>query len=136
MTRVLQISSEGITNCLDQYSKVNNIINSLEMTEIIVSFYQHFLFIFHTQHHNITSIIFMFFLNNKTKKQTYTQYLKSPVKRGGREGRARKTQNKSFLYIITYVKEKTLPSINGRRLSPINSCCCTFTSHYLQEKSL
>ncbi len=41
MTQVLQISSEGITNCLDQYSKVNNIINSLEMTEIIVSFYQH-----------------------------------------------------------------------------------------------
>ncbi len=32
-----------------------------------------------------------------------------------------------------YVKEKTLRSINSRRLGPINSYCCTFTRHYLQE---
>ncbi len=39
----------------------------------------------------------------------------------------------SLLYTITYIKEKTLPSINGRRLGSIDSCCCTFISHYLQE---
>ncbi len=62
---------------------------------------------------------------------TLTQYLKVQSK-GGREGRTRKTQ-KSLLYTVTYIKEKALPSINSRRLGPIDSCCCTFISHYLQE---
>ncbi len=81
---------------------------------------------FHIQHHNTTSI------KKKKKTDIYSISQKSSQK-GGREGRTRKTQNNSFLYMITYVKKKTLPSINGRRLSPINSCCCTFTGHYLQE---
>ncbi len=52
--------------------------------------------------------------------------------KGGGEGRTTKTQ-KSLLYTITYIKEKTLPSINGRRPGPTNSRRCTFTRHYLQE---
>ncbi len=52
--------------------------------------------------------------------------------KGGREGRTIKTQ-KSLLYIITYIKQKTLPSVNGRRPGPTDSRHCTFTSHYLQE---
>ncbi len=52
--------------------------------------------------------------------------------KGGREGRTIKTQ-KSLLYTITYIKQKTLPSINGRRPGPTDSRRCTFTSHYLQE---
>ncbi len=53
--------------------------------------------------------------------------------KGGREGRTIKTQNKSLLSTITYIKKKTLPSINGQRLGPTDSCRCTFTRHYLQE---
>ncbi len=52
--------------------------------------------------------------------------------KGGREGRTTKTQ-KSLLYIITYIQQKTLPSINGRRPGPTDSRRCTFTWHYLQE---
>ncbi len=52
--------------------------------------------------------------------------------KGGREGSTIKTQ-KSLLYIITYIHQKALPSINGRRLGPTNSRRCTFTRHYLQE---
>ncbi len=37
--------------------------------------------------------------------------------KGGREGRTIKTQ-KSLLYTITYIHQKTLPSINGRGLAP------------------
>ncbi len=52
--------------------------------------------------------------------------------KGGREGRTTRTQ-KSLLYTITYIQQKTLPSINGRRPGPTDSCRCTFTRHYLQE---
>ncbi len=52
--------------------------------------------------------------------------------KGGREGRTTKTQ-KSLLHIITYIKQRTLSSINGRRPGPTDSRHCTFTSHYLQE---
>ncbi len=52
--------------------------------------------------------------------------------KGGREGRTTRTQ-KSLLHTITYIKQKTLPSINGRRPGPTDSRRCTFTSHYLQE---
>ncbi len=60
--------------------------------------------------------------------QPYSLFQKSNQK-GEREG----DKKKKILYIITYIREKTLPSINSRRLGPINSRCCTFTSHYLQE---
>ncbi len=52
--------------------------------------------------------------------------------KGGREGRTIKTQE-SLLYTITYIKQKPLPSINGRRPGPTDLRRCTFTSHYLQE---
>ncbi len=84
------------------------------------------IFFFHTQHHNT---IFIQNKQNTTKQQTYTPYSKSPIKREIEK----KTQNKSFLYTITYIRGKTLPSINSGRLGPINSRRCTFTSHYLQE---
>ncbi len=38
--------------------------------------------------------------------------------KGGREGRTIKTQNKSLLYTITYIKKKTLPSINWSKAWP------------------
>ncbi len=81
--------------------------------------YQHFFTFFI---HNITSKKIK---NNKTKQQTHTQYLTLSMylltkiqSKGGREGRTRKTQ-KSLLYTVTYIKEKALPSINGRRLGPL-----------------
>ncbi len=52
--------------------------------------------------------------------------------KGGREGRTIKTP-KSLLYTIAYIKQKTLPSVNGRRPGPTDSRRCTFTRHYLQE---
>ncbi len=90
---------------------------------------------FHTQHHNTISIQNQ---QNTTKQQTYTPYSKSPNKKErereiNKQTNKQKNNNKSFLYIITYIRGKTLPSINRRRLGSINSRCCTFTSRYLQE---
>ncbi len=85
-----------------------------------------FLFIFFT--HNTTQHP----KYNKTNQQTHTQHLKVPVKREGGEGRTRKTQM-SLLHTITYIQQKTLPSINGRRPGPTDSCHCTFTSHYCRR---
>ncbi len=57
---------------------------------------QHFYLFSHTtSQHNIHS--------KQTKQQNNRQ----------------KTKNKSFLNIITYIKEKTLPSINSGRLGPL-----------------
>ncbi len=48
--------------------------------------------------------------------------------KGGREGRTTRTQ-KSLLYTITYVQQKTLcQSLNGWRPGPTDSRRCTFTS--------
>ncbi len=85
-----------------------------------------FLFIFfsHVTQHNI---------QNTTKQNNrHTLNISRSNQKGGREGRTIKTQ-KSLLYIITYIHQKTLPSINGRRPGPTNSRRCTFTRHYLQE---
>ncbi len=54
------------------------------------------------------------------------------TQKGGREGGTTRTQ-KSLLYTITYIQQKTLPSINGQRPGPTDSRSCTFTRHYLQE---
>ncbi len=35
--------------------------------------------------------------------------------------------------VIKYIKQKTLPSVNGRRPGPTDSCPCTFTSHYCRR---
>ncbi len=75
-----------------------------------------FFLYFHTQHHNTIS------KQNTTNVYSYSKSFLF-----------KKKKNKSFLYIITYIRGKTLPSINSRRLGPINSRCCTFTRHYLQE---
>ncbi len=83
--------------------------------------YQQF-FIFFT--HNIQNI-------TKQNNRHILNISRSNQK-GGREGRTTKTQ-KSLPYIITYIHQKTLPSINGRRPGPTDSCRCTFTRHYLQE---
>ncbi len=61
-----------------------------------------FFIYFHTQHHNITSI------NKKNKKKNRHILNISKVQSKGRErGKDKKTQNKSFLYIILNVKENT-----------------------------
>ncbi len=91
-----------------------------------------FFIYFHTQHHNTISI-----QNKKTQQKTnvYSLFKKSNQK-GGREREKKNTKkkhNKSFLYIMTYIRGKTLASINSGRLGPINLRCCTFTSYYLQE---
>ncbi len=83
-----------------------------------------FLFFSHITQHSIQNI-------TKQNNRHILNISKSSQK-GGREGRTTKTQ-KSLLHIITYIKQKTLPSINGRRPGPSNSRRCTFTSHYLQE---
>ncbi len=87
--------------------------------------YNIFLFIFT---HNITTQYL--FKTNKTQQNNKRILLIPKVQSKGRE---RKKHNKSFHYIITYIRGKTLPSINSGRLAPIDSCCCTFTSYYLQE---
>ncbi len=83
-----------------------------------------FFFFFHTTQHNI---------QNTTKQNNrHILNISRFNQKGGREGRTTRTQ-KSLLHIITYIKKKTLPSINGRRPGPTDSRRCTFTWHYLQE---
>ncbi len=64
-----------------------------------------FYFIFsHTTQHNI---------QNKTKQNSRHILNTSRFnQKGGREGRTTRTQ-KSLLYIVTYIQQKTLPSLNG-----------------------
>ncbi len=81
--------------------------------------YQQFFIISHT----ISKI-------QQNKTDTYSTSRSN--QKGEGEGRTTRTQ-KSLLYTITYVQQKTLPSINGRGPGPTNSRRCTFTWHYLQE---
>ncbi len=83
-------------------------------------FYQQFFFLFfsHITQHNIKNI-------TKQNNRHILNISRSNQK-GGREGRTIKTQ-KSLLYTITYIHQKTLPSINGRGPVPTNSRRCTFT---------
>ncbi len=77
-----------------------------------------YFFFFHTQQHNI---------QNTTKQNNrHILNISRSNQKGGGEGRTTRTQ-KSLLYTITYVQQKTLPSINGRGLGPTNSRRCTFT---------
>ncbi len=91
--------------------------------------------------HTYSDIFFILFLSHITQhsiqnitKQNNRHILNisKSSQKGGREGRTIKTQ-KSLLYIITYIKQKTLPSVNGRGPGPTDLRRCTFTSHYLQE---
>ncbi len=97
--------------------------------------------------HRPTLVLYLFFINiflffsritqhsiqNITKQNNrHILNISKSSQKGGREGRTTKTQ-KSLLHTITYIKQKTLPSVNGRRPSPTDSRRCTFTSHYLQE---
>ncbi len=86
-----------------------------------------FYFIFsHTTQHNIQN-------KNKTKQNSrHILNISRFNQKGGREGRTTRTQ-KSLLYIITYIQQKTLPSLNGWRPGPTDSCRCTFTWDNLQE---
>ncbi len=82
--------------------------------------YQQFFFFFfsHTTQHNI---------QNTTKQNNrHILNISRSNQKGGGEGRTTRTQ-KLLLYIITYIQQKTLPSINGRRPGPTNSRRCTFT---------
>ncbi len=74
---------------------------------------QFFNFIFsHTTQHNI---------QNTTKQNNrHILNISRSNQKGGREGRTTRTQ-KLLLYIITYIQQKTLPSINGRRPGSTNS---------------
>ncbi len=73
---------------------------------------------FHTQQHNI---------QNTTKQNNrHILNISRFNQKGGGEGRTTRTQ-KLLLYIITYIQQKTLPSINGRRPGPTDSRRCTFT---------
>ncbi len=65
--------------------------------------YQRYFFSHITQHS----------IQNITKQNNrHILNISKSSQKGGREGRTIKTQ-KSLLYIITYIKQKTLPSING-----------------------
>ncbi len=82
------------------------------------------LFFSHTTQHNI---------QNKTKQNSrHILNISRFNQKGGREGRTTRTQ-KSLLYIITYIQQKTLPSLNGWRPGPTDSRHCTFTCDNLQE---
>ncbi len=85
--------------------------------------YQQFyflLFIFsHTTQHNIQN-------TTKQKNNRHILNISRSNQKGGGEGRTTRTQ-KSLLYTITYVQQKTL-SINGRRPGPTDSRRCTFTT--------
>ncbi len=85
---------------------------------IFVFFVLLFLFFSHITQHNIQNI-------TKQNNRHILNISRSNQK-GGREGRTIKTQ-KSLLYTITYIHQKTLPSINGRGPGPTNSRRCTFT---------
>ncbi len=87
-------------------------------------FFCHQHFFFHTTQHSIQNITEQ---NNR-----HILNISKSSQKGGGEGRTTKTQ-KSLLHTITYIKQKTLPSINGWRPGPTDSRRCTFTRHYLQE---
>ncbi len=81
---------------------------------------------------------YLFFSHNiasRTQQNKTTDIystFQGPIKREGeREGQSE--HKKSLLYTITYIHQKTLPSINGRRPGPTDSRRCTLTRHYLQE---
>ncbi len=83
-----------------------------------------FFFFSHTTQHNI---------QNTTKQNNrHILNISRSNQKGGGEGRTTRTQ-KLLIYIITYIQQKTLTSLNGRRPGPTNSRRCTFTWHYLQE---
>ncbi len=72
------------------------------------------------------STFFYFFTHNTTQHPKYNKTkpnnrhilnISKSSQKGGREGRTTKTQ-KSLLHTITYIQQKTLPSINGRRPGP------------------
>ncbi len=76
--------------------------------------YQHFLFFIHN-------------IQNITKQQTHTQYLK--VQSKGRErGKDKKNTKVTPLYKRISERKHSQASIG-----PIDSCFCTFISHYLQQ---
>ncbi len=104
----------------------NKLLNIINFTfNYYYFFYQHlFLFFSHIIQHSIQNI-------TKQNNRHILNISKSSQK-GGREGRTTKTQ-KSLFHTITYIKQKTLPSINDRRPGPTDSRRCTFTCHYLQE---
>ncbi len=75
------------------------------------SSYQFFFIFSHITQHSIQNI---------AKQNRHILNISKSSQKGGREGRTTKTQ-KSLLHTITYIKQKTLPSINGRRPGPTNS---------------
>ncbi len=92
-----------------------------------------FFFLLSTIFYLIFSHITQHSIQNITKQNNrHVLNISRSNQKGGREGRTTKTQ-KSLLYTITYVQQKTLPSINGWGPGPTDSRCCTFTWHYLQE---
>ncbi len=103
--------------------QVYNVLGALQH-QYIFSFFVINIFFSHITQHSIQNI-------TKQNNRHILNISKSSQK-GGREGRTIKTQ-KSLLHTITYIKQKTLPSINGRRLGPTDSRRCTFISHYFQE---
>ncbi len=63
----------------------------------------------------VFAFIFNFFIHNIQNKTTDTYSIsQGPVKR--EEEREGQEEHKSLLYTITYIRKKTLPSINGQRL--------------------
>ncbi len=125
---------QHILRGFQDYPAENQTFNGVMACEIKFPFiffffcYQQFFFFFfffsHITQHNIQNI-------TKQNNRHILNISRSNQK-GGREGRTIKTQV-SLLYTITYIHQKTLPSINGRGPGPTNSRRCTFTRHYLQE---
>ncbi len=100
---------------------------------VIINYIYLFLFIFlstifsfiffHTQHNIISKI-----KQNKTA-DTFSTSQGSIKREGEREGQQ---EHKSHSF-ISYIQQKTLPSLNGWRPGPTDSRRCTFTWDNLQE---
>ncbi len=116
-----------ITKCIDDVTVTKTITVRAnqkpwltgEVYRLLFCYQQFFYFIFsHTTQHNI---------QNTTKQNSrHILNISRSNQKGGGEGRTTRTP-KLLLYIITYIQQKTLPSINGRRPGPTNSRRCTFT---------
>ncbi len=97
---------------LSQFLSISNSSEQLFLLSTV------FFFFSHTTQHNI---------QNTTKQNNrHILNISRSKQKGGGEGRTTRTQ-KLLLYIVTYIQQKTLPSINGRRPGPTNSRRCTFT---------
>ncbi len=121
------IASNAIVSNRNRIALHRNRSESYRIGSCFICIFFFFFFFFFFSHITQHSI------QNTTKQNNrHILHISRSNQKGGREGRTTRAQ-KSLLYTITYIKKKTLLSINGRGPGPTDSRRCTFTRHYLQE---